>query len=173
MEKRRTLSCPALRFSDAICGRPLQNGRLSRNFDHRLLEQIQTRYTLPLPSSKFSHMDVQHFSGWLDQGILIPALPLDFPTHLAIRYAVYRFPILNGGIMLQYVRRRIIGMVHHPIRVHVVEVVLEIWQEQGTHAHCIDEHILGTLNVEEADIDAKTDEPIRAFDLMGTHILRQ
>lgn len=33
--------------------------------------------------------------------------------------------------------------------------------------------IFGALNVEEADIDAKADEPIRAFNLMGTHILRQ
>ena len=140
MEKRRTLSCPALRFSDAICGRPFQNGLLSRNFDHRLLEQVQTRYILPLPSSKFSHMDVQHSSGWLDQGILILALPLDFPTHLAIRYAVYRFPILNRVVMLQNIGRRIIGVVHHPVGVHAMEMVLEIRQKQSAHAHCIDEH---------------------------------
>ena len=105
-------------------------------------------------------MDVHHSSGWLDQGILILALPLDFPTHLAIRYAVYRFPILNRVVMLQNIGRHIVGVVYHPVGVHIVEMVLEIRQEQSTHAHCINEHILGTLNVEEADIDAKTDEPI-------------
>ena len=43
-----------------------------------------------------SHVDVQHPSGRLDQGIFILALPLDLPAHLAIRHAVYGFPILNG-----------------------------------------------------------------------------
>ena len=64
-------------------------------------------------------------------------------------------------------------MVYHPVGVHVVEVVLEVGQEQGAHAHRVDEHILGALNVKEADIDAKADEPIRAFNLVRTHILRQ
>ena len=64
-------------------------------------------------------------------------------------------------------------MVYHPVGVHAVEVVLEIGQEQGAHAHRVDEHILGALDVEETDIDAKADEAIRALDLMGTHILRQ
>ena len=41
------------------------------------------------------------------------------------------------------------------------------------YAHRVDEHIFGTLNVKEADIDAKADEAIRAFDLMGAHILCQ
>ena len=64
-------------------------------------------------------------------------------------------------------------MVHHPVGVHVVEVVLEVWQGQGAHAHRVDEHILRALNVEESDIDAKADEPIRPLDLVGAHILRQ
>ena len=75
--------------------------------------------------------------------------------------------------MLQYVRCHIVGVVYHPVGVHAVEVVLEIGQEQGAHAHRVDEHILGALDVEETDIDAKADEAIRALDLMGTHILRQ
>jgi len=54
-----------------------------------------------------------------------------------------------------------------------MEVVLEVRQEQGVHAHCVDEHILGALNVEEADIDTKSDEAVRALDLVGTHIFRQ
>lgn len=45
--------------------------------------------------------------------------------------------------------------------------------KQGAHAHRVDEHILSALDVEEANIDAKADEPIRAFNLMGAHILRQ
>ena len=64
-------------------------------------------------------------------------------------------------------------MVYYPVGVHAMEVVLEVGQKQGAHAHCVDEHILSTLNVEESDINAKADEPIRAFNLMGTHILRQ
>ena len=32
----------------------------------------------------FAHVDVQHPSGRLDQGVLILALPLDLPTHPAI-----------------------------------------------------------------------------------------
>ena len=75
--------------------------------------------------------------------------------------------------MLQNIGRRIIGVVYHPVGVHVVEVILEVGQEQGTHAHSIDEHILGALNVEETDIDAEADEPIRTLDLVRTHILRQ
>ena len=43
-------------------------------------------------------------------------------------------------------------MVHHPVGVHTMEVVLKIRQEQGAHAHSVDEHILGALNVEETDI---------------------
>ena len=39
--------------------------------------------------------------------------------------------ILNGVIMLQYVRCHIVGVVYHPVGVHVVEVVLEVGQEQG------------------------------------------
>ena len=120
-----------------------------------------------------SHVDVQHPSGRLDQGVLILALPLDLPAHLAIRHAVYGFPILNGVIMLQYVRCHIVGMFYHPVGVHVVEVVLEIRQKQGVHAHRVDEHILRALDIEEADIDPKADEPIWTLDLMGAHILRQ
>ena len=101
------------------------------------------------------------------------ALPLDLPAHLAIRHAVYGFPILNGVIMLQNIGRHIVGMVYHPIWVHVVEVVLEVRQKQCAHAHSVHNHILGALNVEEADIDAKADEPIRPLDLMGAPILRQ
>ena len=52
-------------------------------------------------------------------------------------------------------------------------MVLEVRQKQGAHAHRVDEHILRTLNVEESDIDAKADEPIRALNLMGAHILCQ
>ena len=121
----------------------------------------------------FPHVDVQHPSGRLDQGVLILTLPLNLSAHLAIRHAVYGFPILNGVIMLQYVRCHIVGVVYHPVGVHAVEVVLEVWQEQGAHAHRVDEHIFGALNVEEADIDAKADEPIRALNLMGAHILCQ
>ena len=120
-----------------------------------------------------SHVDVQHPSGRLDQGVLILALPLDLPAHLAIRHAVYGFPILNGVIMLQNIGRHIVGMVYHPIWVHVVEVVLEVGQEQGAHAHRVDEHILSALNVKEADIDPKADEPIRTLNLMGAYILCQ
>lgn len=121
----------------------------------------------------FPHVDVQHPSGRLDQSVLILALPLNLPAHLAIRHAVYGFPILNGVIMFQNVGHRIVGVVYHPVGVHAVEVVLEVWQEQGAHAHRVDEHILSTLNIEEADIDPKADEPIRALDLMGAHILCQ
>ena len=32
-------------------------------------------------------------------------------------------------------------------------------------------HILRALDVEETDIDAKADEPIRPLNLMGAHIL--
>ena len=98
-------------------------------------------------------MDVHHSPGRLDQGILVLALPLNLPAHPAILYAVNRFPIPNGVIMLQYVRRRIIGVVHYPVGIHAMEVVLEVRQEQGVHAHCVDEHMLnidynwGELNV--------------------------
>ena len=64
-------------------------------------------------------------------------------------------------------------MVYHPVGVHVVEVVLEIRQKQGAHAHRVDEHVLGALNGEEPDIDAKADEAVRSIDLVGTHIIRQ
>ena len=120
-----------------------------------------------------SHINVQHPSGRLDQGVLILALPLNLPAHLAIRNAIYGFPILNGVIMLQYVRCHIVGMFYHPVGVHVVEVVLEVGQEQGAHAHRVDEHILRALDIEEADIDPKADEPIWTLDLMGAHILCQ
>ena len=130
-------------------------------------------HSLPLPGSKLSHMDIQHPSGRLDQGILILALPLNFTAHLAICHAVYGLPILNGVVIGQNIGRHIVGVVYYPVGVHAMEVVLEVGQKQGAHAHCVDEHILSTLNVEESDIDAKADEPIRAFNLMGTHILRQ
>ena len=54
-----------------------------------------------------------------------------------------------------------------------MEVVLEVGQEQGAHAHRVDEHILSALNIKEANIDAKADETIRAFNLVRTHSLRQ
>ena len=85
----------------------------------------------------------------------------------------YGFPILNGVVIGQNIGRHIVGVVYHPVGVHVVEVVLEIRQKQGAHAHRVNEHILSALNVEESDIDAEADEPIRALDLMGAHILRQ
>ena len=72
-----------------------------------------------------SHVDVQHPSGRLDQSVLILTLPLNLSAHLAIRHAVYGFPILNGVIMLQYVRCHIVGVVYHPVGVHAVEVVLD------------------------------------------------
>ena len=80
-------------------------------------------------------MYVQHPSGRLDQGILIPARPLDLTAQLAVLYAVYGFPVLNGVVMLQNVGSRIVGVVHYPVGVHSVEVVLEVRQEQGAHAH--------------------------------------
>ena len=97
-------------------------------------------HILPLPSSKFSHIDVQHSSGRLDHGILILTLPLDLPAHLSFLHTVYGFPILNGVIMLQNVGRNIIGVVYHPVGVHAMEVVLEIRQKQSAHAHRVDEH---------------------------------
>ena len=75
--------------------------------------------------------------------------------------------------MLQNVGSRIVGMVHHPVGVHSVEVVLEVRQEQGAHAHCVDEHILGALDIEETDIDPEADEAVRPLNLVGAHILRQ
>ena len=50
-----------------------------------------------------------------------------------------------------------------------MEVVLEVRQEQGVHAHCVDEHILGALNVEEADIDPEANEtvPVRPVLVVG------
>ena len=42
-------------------------------------------------------------------------------------------------------------------------------REQGAHAHRVDEHILSALNIKEANIDAKADETIRAFNLVRTH----
>ena len=73
--------------------------------------------------------------------------------------------------MLQNIGRNIRGVVYHPVWVHVVEVVLEVGQKQGTHAHRVEEHILSALNVKEADIDPKADEPIRTLNLMGAYIL--
>ena len=96
--------------------------------EHNAVHSASSRGMVP-------HVDVQHPSGRLDQGVLILALPLDLPAHLAIRHAVYGFPILNGVIMLQNIGRHIVGMVYYPIWVHVVEVVLEVGQEQGAHAH--------------------------------------
>ena len=110
--------------------------------------------------------------GWI-KGVLIPALPLDLTAQLAVFYTIYRLAVLNGIVIGQNVGRRIIGVVYHPVGVHAVKVVLEIRQEQGTHAHCVDEHILGALDVEETDIDAKADEAVRTFDLVGAHILCQ
>ena len=43
---------------------------------------------LSASGSVVSHVNVQHPSGWLDQGVLILALPLNLPAHLAIRHAV-------------------------------------------------------------------------------------
>ena len=50
---------------------------------------------------------------------------------------------------------------------------MEVGQEQGAHAHRVDEHILRALDVKETDIDAKADEPIRPLNLMRAHILCQ
>ena len=54
-----------------------------------------------------------------DQGVLILALPLDLPEDLAIRHAVYGYPILNGVIMLQNIGRCIIGVVYHLSLIHI------------------------------------------------------
>ena len=128
---------------------------------------------LPLSGSIATHMDVHHSSGRLDQGILMLTLPLNLSAHLAILHTIYGFSILNGIIMLQNIGRHIVGVVYHPVGVHAMEVILEIRQKQGAHAHCVNEHILCALDVKESDIDAKADEPIRALNLMGAHILRQ
>ena len=96
--------------------------------DHNAVHSASSRGIFP-------HVDVQHPSGRLDQGVLILTLPLNLSAHLAIRHAVYGFTILNGVIMLQNIGRHIVGMVYYPIWVHVVEVVLEVGQEQGAHAH--------------------------------------
>ena len=45
-------------------------------------------------------------------------------------------------------KRQIVGVIYHPVGVHVVEVVLEIRQKQGVHAHRVDEHILRALDIE-------------------------
>ncbi len=39
-----------------------------------------------------------------------------------------------------------------------MEMVLEVGQEQGAHAHRVDEHIFSSLNVKGANIDAKANE---------------
>ena len=57
--------------------------------EHNAVHSASSRGIVP-------HVDVQHLSGRLDQGVLILALPLDLPAHLAIRHAVYGFTILNG-----------------------------------------------------------------------------
>ena len=69
-------------------------------------------------------MDVYHSPGRLDQSILISAFPLKLPAHLAVRYAIYRFPILDGVVIRQNIRRRILGVVYHPVGIHSVEMVL-------------------------------------------------
>lgn len=164
-ENVQTLPSVSVGDEMTVSGTEIKEGKTSHQ-EHNAVHSASSRGIVP-------HVDVQHLSGRLDQGVLILALPLDLPAHLAIRHAVYGFPILNGVIMLQYVRCHIVGVVYHPVGVHAVEVVLEVGQEQGAHTHRVDEHIFGTLNVKEADIDAKADEPIRALDMMGTHILRQ
>ena len=72
--------------------------------DHRRKQQTahQEHNAVHSASSRgiFPHVDVQHPSGRLDQGVLILALPLNLPAHLAIRHAVYGFPILNGVTLL-------------------------------------------------------------------------
>lgn len=117
----------------------------SAHQEHNAVHSASSRGIVP-------HVDVQHPSGRLDQGVLILALPLDLPAHLAIRHAVYGFPILNGVIMLQYVRCHIVGVVYHPVGVHAMKVVLEIRQKQGSHAHRVDEHILSALNEESIEL---------------------
>ena len=102
--------------------------------------------------SILAHVDVQHPSGRLDQGVLILALPLNFSAHLAIHYTVYRLPILNGVVVRQNIRSHIVGMVYHPVGVHVVEMVLEVRQKQSAHAHSVHNHILGVLDIEKPDI---------------------
>ena len=91
-------------------------------------------HSLPLPSSKFSHMDVQHPSGWLDHGTLILALPLELPAHLSVLHTIYGFPILNGVVIGQNIGRHIVGVVYYPVGVHAMEVVLEVGQKQGAHS---------------------------------------
>ena len=100
----------------------------SAHQEHNTVHSASSRGIVP-------HVDVQHPSGRLDQGVLILTLPLNLSAHLAIRHAVYVFTILNWIIMLQNIGRHIVGMVYYPIWVHVVEVVLEVGQEQGAHAH--------------------------------------
>ena len=61
----------------------------SAHQEHNAVHSASSRGIVP-------HVDVQHLSGRLDQGVLILALPLNLPAHLAIRHAVYGFPILNS-----------------------------------------------------------------------------
>lgn len=66
-----------------------------------------------------------------------------------------------------------IGVVHHPVGIHSVEMVQQVRQEQRTHTHRVDEHILGVPNVEETNIDAKANETIRPLNLVRAHTLSQ
>ena len=113
-------------------------------------------------------MDVQHLSGRLDQGPLIPTTPLQLRAHPTVPHAIHGLTVLDRVIVFQDIRCQIIGMAHDLVGIHVMEVILEVRQKESAHTHRIHQHILCALDVEEPDVDAKADEAIRAVALEGT-----
>lgn len=67
-----------------------------------------------------SHVDVQHPSGRLDQGVLILALPLDLPAHLAIVVSVA--PVDSSAKPLDEVERKVFRK--HTQCILVVHIIL-------------------------------------------------
>lgn len=93
-----------------------------------------TLFLLSVAGRKFTHANVNDLSGRLDQGFLVMTVPLHALIELTIRHAVDMIPRLDGVVVVKEIRRDIIGVIHHAIRVHSIKMVLKIGQKQRAHA---------------------------------------
>lgn len=88
---------------------------------------------LPAARCVLIHTDVDHRSWRLNQDIFIMATPLYIPAHLTSCNSIDGVIILNGIAACKNMGKHILCMVDNCIRIHAMEMILQIWKRKHTH----------------------------------------
>ena len=82
-----------------------------------------------------------------------------------VRHAVDGIPVLDGPVVGQDVGHHVVGVPHHPVGVHSMEMVLQIFDVQQAQPQGVHHMAAGAADIEKADVDGVSDESVRLLRL--------